>query len=79
MMKIFVNSLGLLMGIVGTFLLYKFGLPEHIDRNGHIHLILEQDDELERAKAKKYDNLSRLALILLFMGFSFQLISNFIN
>ena len=78
-MKIFVNSLGLALSIIGTILLYKFGLPEQIDKNGNIHLILEQTDEFERMKAKKYDCFSKLALALIFLGFTLQLISNFIS
>ncbi|MFS8159415.1 MAG: hypothetical protein ACMG6E_04220 [Candidatus Roizmanbacteria bacterium] len=73
-----VNSFGLIFDIVGVILLWKFGLPESIDRNGQIHLILEQTDISEDAKAKKYDFYSKIAIAFLIAGFILQLASNFI-
>lgn len=72
-----INSLGLLMDIVGAVLLWKYGLPEALSREGHSCLILEQVDETEKAKAASYDRWSRAGLGLLIAGFALQLISNF--
>jgi hypothetical protein len=41
-----VNYIGLVLDIIGAILLYKYGLPESIDRYGHIHLIVEESDEV---------------------------------
>ncbi len=73
-----VNSIGLVFDIMGALLLWKYGLPEPISREGHVHLVLEQVDEDEKAKAKKYDRWSYGGLILLILGFGLQLVSNFL-
>lgn len=73
-----VNSIGLVLDIAGALLLWKYGLPESISREGHVHLVLEKNNEEEKAKAKKYDRWSRLGLFLLVSGFFLQLVSNFL-
>ncbi|MDD5456572.1 MAG: hypothetical protein PHV30_06015 [Candidatus Margulisbacteria bacterium] len=72
------NSLGLILDIVGACMIFKFGLPENINKEGHSHLILEQIDEKEKKKAQNYDSFSVVGLSLLIFGFLLQLISNFI-
>ncbi len=74
----FVNSLGLFLDIVGALLLIKFGIPPKIDREGHQHLILEQVDESEIARAKTFDRWSTFAISLIVAGFVLQLVSNYI-
>ena len=74
----FVNSIGLAMDIFGAILLWKYGLPETLNRDGLEVITTSQVDESEVAKAKKYDCRSQLGLIFLITGFIFQLISNFI-
>jgi hypothetical protein len=64
-----VNSIGLLADIAGAVLLWKYGLPEALSREGHSYLILEQTDEAEKAKAARYDWWSRIGLGLLIAGF----------
>lgn len=73
-----VNSVGLVMDVVGVLLLFKFGLPEDVRRNGEGYLILEETDQSEIAKAKRYDFWARIALGLVVLGFVAQLISNFL-
>lgn len=73
-----VNSIGLVMDIVGAILLWKYGLPEAISREGHDFLLTGQVNVDEIAKAKTYDNWSKLGLALLIAGFVFQLVSNFV-
>ena len=72
-----VNSLGLLLDVVGVILIWKFGLPEDINRSGAGHLLLEGTDESERKRAARYDRLSKIGLTLLVSGFLLQLVSNF--
>lgn len=71
-----INSAGLIMDIVGAVMLWKYGLPEALSREGHSYLILEQTDEAEKAKAARYDHWSRAGLGLLTAGFGLQLVSN---
>lgn len=74
-----VNSIGLAADIGGVMLVWKFGLPESVDRHGATYLITEEVDHSERDKAAKYDRLSKLGLGLIVLGFAVQLASNFIN
>jgi hypothetical protein len=76
--KVIVNSLGLLFGALGAFLIWKFGLPASIDRAGAIHIITEQRDEEEVKLAKKYDFRSGVGFWLIILSFLFQLVSNFL-
>ena len=77
-MKTLLNSIGLTLDIIGAVLLFKYGLPEDLDRHGHQRLILEQIDEEEARLAQRYDKLSKAALSLLIVGFVLQLVSNFL-
>jgi len=73
-----VNSLGLILDIIGALLLLKYGIPNKIDPEGHINLILEQEDEAEKEKAKVYKKWSDRAVRLIVLGFVVQLVSNFL-
>lgn len=73
-----VNSLGLVLDIIGAFLLWKFGLPANISRGGHGRIIMETRDEAEAAKAEQYDRLGNWGMLLLGIGFLLQLVSNFL-
>lgn len=75
---ILINSAGLVADIIGAIMLWRFGLPEEFSRSGAVHLIAEQPDEAERAKAKHYDVLAKVGIGLLIAGFSLQLASNFL-
>jgi hypothetical protein len=71
------NFLSAFFGLIGTILIFFFGLPPKIDKDGHIHLILEQEDSREKEKAKKYTILGRIGLGLLIFSFLLQLINSF--
>lgn len=73
-----INSIGLVMDIVGVFILWRYGLPEPLSREGHIFIITDQIDQDERDKAASYDRWSKFGLFLLIAGFVFQLVSNFV-
>lgn len=75
---VMINSLGLLADITGAVLVWRFGLPETVSRSGSQFLILEQRDEQEAAKAKRYDSLAKLGIGCLVGGFALQLVSNFL-
>jgi hypothetical protein len=72
------NSVGLVLDIVGAVLLWRYGLPEALSRSGAIYMILEQNDPAEAAKAKWYDRLANWGMLLLVVGFALQLASNFV-
>jgi len=73
-----INSIGLVLDITGAILLWRYGLPEPLSREGHIFLAVEQTDTHEIAKAKTYDRWAKVGLTSLVAGFFGQLVSNFI-
>lgn len=78
-MKIILNTLGLLFGIGGSLLIWKYGLPTDINRQGHCAILLEGTDESEVAKGKKYDRLSGFGMLSLAVGFALQLIASLLR
>jgi len=72
------NSGGLVLDICGAILIFRYGLPENVSRAGSSALLLEQTDDAEIEKAKRYDRLGRIGIGLLILGFVFQLVSNFV-
>ena len=73
-----INSLGLILDIVGVILLVRYGLPpEGVSRTGHNLLAWGTNTEVQE-RAKRYDRLSWAAVILLVMGFVLQIVSNFL-
>jgi hypothetical protein len=71
------NCIGLTFDIIGVIMLFKYGLPSDINKDGHIGIILDQEDEDEKERWKKYNFFSRIALTLVIVGFMFQFSSNF--
>ncbi len=77
--SICVNSIGLVLDIIGAILLFFFGLPPKIDPEGKIRLIASQRDEDEIRRGKIYKIMSPTGIILIIIGFILQLVSNYIN
>jgi hypothetical protein len=71
-------AIGLALDLSGALLLWKYGLPESLSRNGSINLICEQQDQAEVAKARRYDRWATAALRLISLGFALQLLATFI-
>ncbi len=73
-----INIFGLLFDILGGILLFRYGLPEDVRRNGESYLLLESMDENEMYKAKKYNFYGKIGIASIFLGFVLQLMSNFL-
>lgn len=73
-----VNSIGLVLDIIGGVLLWKYGLPELVDREGRDFIVTRNVEQDQVAKARKFDRLARFGLGALIAGFILQLLSNFI-
>lgn len=71
------NSIGLALDAVGVVLLYFFGLTSDVHQGGASMVIVE-GSEKDQKQAKRYSMFSKLALILLVVGFVLQIISNYI-
>lgn len=67
-----INDIGLLLDIFGAILLFKFGLPDSIDREGHCHIITEQVDEEEIKKENSTTSWARLDWFCLFLALFFS-------
>lgn len=63
-----------ILGLIGSLLVFRYGIPPRIDKDGHIHLILEQTDTLEKKKAKRYLTLGKLGIILIAISFCLQIV-----
>ena len=74
-----INSIGLVIDIIGVAILWRYGLPEPLSREGAVYIIAEQSDKTEKLKAARYDFLSKIGLTLILCGFLFQLGSNFVT
>lgn len=73
-----VNSAGLLIDIIGAYLLLRYTLSEEISRTGDVFLALESKNEADIDKAKKYDRRALAGFSLLILGFALQLLSNWL-
>lgn len=73
------NIIGLILDIFGVLMLFKYGLPPEVSKDGAVYIICNEHDEEEIKKAKKYVRFSTIALSMLFIGFVFQILANFPN
>lgn len=77
-MRLLLNSIGLACDIAAGLMLWKYGLPESINREGASFLQLNREDEEMKTRAKHYDRFARVGIVLLILGFTLQLVSNFV-
>ena len=73
-----ISSAGLILDILGVILLFYYGLPEEISKTGRGDLFTWGSHEEEAKKWKRYKKRSYWGLALLVLGFSLQLVSNWI-
>lgn len=69
------TAVGLSLDLSGALLLWKYGLPESVSRDGSQALILESRDESQVNKARQYDRWATVGLLMLCSGFGLQLIA----
>jgi hypothetical protein len=67
------NTIGLVLTIVGCVLVFCFGIPVDVDPQGRINIIAEQSDDNEIAKGKRYLRLGRLGISLIAIGAGLQI------
>jgi hypothetical protein len=66
------NLIGLASSLLGTWLIWRFGLPASVDREGWVTIALEDKDQSQIEKGRKYDKRSNVGFILVATGFIFQ-------
>jgi len=69
------NFWSALFGLLGSILIFFFGLPPKIDQDGSSYLLLEGTDFREIQKAKIYKFISYCGITLLAFSFLLQLIN----
>ena len=78
-MAITLNTLGLILDIIGVIILFKFGLPADVSKEGHIGMAFQGTNTDDIKKYKKFDIWSRIGLGLLILGFLLQIVSNYVE
>ncbi len=73
-----VTTIGLIFDICGAILITFFGIPTLLSRDGG-EIPTFGYSEREEKKAKHYDNLALLGMVLLILGFSGQIIGIWID
>jgi len=62
-----INFWSAIFGLVGTILIFLYGIPPQLDKNGAIYLVCEQNDKKEKddfkiTKIKSYFGLAFIAI-----------------
>ena len=77
-LDIHLGDIGLISDLLGAVLLFVYGIAPLLSKDGSMSLSAGTSDYLKR-KAEKYELLSRLGVLLIVVGFAFQLLGNHIN
>jgi hypothetical protein len=72
-----VNSIGLMMDIIGVIFVFIYGLPNPLVHAGDY--FAKEPTVIEKKELEKFSRYSRVGLVLLILGFAFQLVSNFLS
>lgn len=72
------SNIGLLIDIIGVIIIYFFGISSELNKSGTGGLILEDSDKTKK-KAIIYDCISKGGLLLIGVGFIFQIVGNVIK
>lgn len=68
------SAIGVTANFIGGYLLWIYGIPNRVNRDGHMFFRTIQTDENEIRRARFYDLMSNLGLALLIVGFFIQLL-----
>lgn len=66
------TTTGLVLDAIGVIILFKYGLPPQVDKNGYNYMIMEKENDDEKAKYRRYSFRSKIGLNLLLLGFVLQ-------
>ena len=75
----FLITIGLVLDIAGVVLLFFFGLPSKVSPHRRAYRLLESSSEEPEEKFRLYKIMSNIGLILLILGFSFQIAGNYLT
>jgi len=66
------NLLGYILGFLGALIIFRYGIPNMIDTQGHNILAISQENPKEKTKIKRYRAMGRLGLGLVTFSFLLQ-------
>jgi len=73
------NVFGLSLDILGVLILFKYGLPADVIKDGIEPMHFGSTNPKEAEKYIKYKKRSRFALLLILLGFILQILANVIK
>ena len=73
------SSIGLFLDIIGVIMLFKYGLPSEVSKEGNVMIVLEQTDDEQIKKWKRYNLCSKVALSIIILGFVLQIVPSVIQ
>jgi len=68
------NTLGLVINLVGVFLLFRYGMPYRVETGGAIHRVVSQVDEKAKAAESIYRWLGWIGVLLILVGTVLQIV-----
>jgi hypothetical protein len=69
-----INTIGLAFDIAGAILIWRYGLPRFELRKDSVNYI----NLVSQSQEKEYDRWAKLGIVFLIIGFSLQLLSNWV-
>jgi len=73
-----VNTLGLVLNLLGVVLLFRYGMPFHVPTGGTVTVAIDATDQAEVALERKYMCLGYVGLAFLVLGTLSQLVATWI-
>lgn len=73
MMAPILNTIGLVLTILGVLGLFRFGMPFHVPTKGVMTLSLSQTSDEDIARERAFGRLAMLSLALVITGTGFQI------
>jgi hypothetical protein len=73
------NTIGLILVLIGCVLLYNYGIPPPVDLSGKVYFTLEKEDAGELAKGERYIKRGRFGIALIGLGSLFQIWAAWVN
>ena len=72
------NTVGLILSLVGVVLLFRYGMPYEVRTGGEIRLILQSQDQDQIKLERRYDLLGGIGLFSIVVGTIFQIIATWV-
>lgn len=70
-----INFWSAIFGLVGTILIFLYGIPPQLDKNGAVYLVCEQEDEKEKQNFKIAETKSYFGLVFIAISYILQIIN----